>query len=50
MRAYPLSVAMVFTYLLLAELERTDLRRIIYGRLYGLPTNAIVDSLVVPKL
>jgi V/A-type H+-transporting ATPase subunit C len=50
MRAYPLSVAMVFTYLLLAELERTDLRRIIYGRLYGLPTSAIVDSLVVPKL
>jgi len=50
MRAYPLSVAMIFSYLLLAELERTDLRRIIYGRLYGLPTSAIVDSLVVTKL
>ena len=50
MRAYPLSVAIIFSYLLLAELERTDLRRIIYGRLYGLPTSAIVDSLVVTKL
>lgn len=50
MRAYPLSLAMVFTYLTLAELERTDLRRLIYGRLYGLATNAIVDSLVLPKV
>jgi V/A-type H+-transporting ATPase subunit C len=50
MRAYPLSIAMIFSYLLLADLERTDLRRIIYGRLYGLPTSAIVESLVVPRL
>jgi V/A-type H+-transporting ATPase subunit C len=50
MRAYPLSLAIVFTYLLLAELERTDLRRLIYGRLYGLPTNSIVDSMVLTKL
>jgi V/A-type H+/Na+-transporting ATPase subunit C len=50
MRAYPLSLAMTFVYLLLAELERTDLRRIIYGRLYGISTGTIVDSLVLVKV
>jgi V/A-type H+-transporting ATPase subunit C len=50
MRAYPLSISIIFSYLMLADLERTDLRRIIYGRVYDLPTAAIVDSLVVPRL
>ncbi len=50
MRAYPLSLAMIFTYLLLAELERADLRRIIYGRMYDLSTAAIENSLIVPRL
>jgi vacuolar-type H+-ATPase subunit C/Vma6 len=50
LRSYPLSVSMVFTFLLLAELERTDLRRIAYGKLYGLSEGAIEAQLIVPKL
>lgn len=50
MRSFPLALAMTFVYLFLADLERTDLRRIIYGRLYGLSNDAIADSLVVPRL
>ncbi|HYK94046.1 MAG TPA: V-type ATPase subunit [Thermoplasmata archaeon] len=49
MRAYPLSLAILFTYLLLSELERGDLRRIIYGRLYALPTERIESLLVLSK-
>jgi len=49
MRGYPLSLAILFTYILLAELERGDLRRIIYGRLYGLPTARIESLLVLAK-
>ena len=36
--------------LLLAELERTDLRRIIYGRLYGVAPATLESLLVVPRL
>jgi V/A-type H+-transporting ATPase subunit C len=50
MRAYPLSVSIVFTFLLLAELERTDLRRIVYGKLYGIPNATVQNLLIVPKL
>jgi V/A-type H+-transporting ATPase subunit C len=50
MRAYPLSVSILFTFLLLAELERTDLRRIVYGKLYGIPDPTIQGLLIVPKL
>jgi vacuolar-type H+-ATPase subunit C/Vma6 len=50
MRSYPLSLAILFTYLLLAELERSDLLRILYGKTYGVPPNALQDALVVPKL
>ncbi|HKV90271.1 MAG TPA: V-type ATPase subunit [Thermoplasmata archaeon] len=50
MRTYPLSASIVFTFLMLAELERTDLRRLTYGKQYGLPEASVRESLVVPRL
>ncbi len=50
MRAYPLSLAILFTYLLLAELERGDLRRIIYGKLYGLTTERVESLLILARV
>ena len=50
LRSYPLSSAILLTYLLQAELERTDLRRIIYGQQYGLTGAQISDELVVPRI
>ena len=50
MRSYPLSGAILFTYLMRAELERVDLRRVVYGRRYGFPPATVLDQLVVPKL
>jgi V/A-type H+/Na+-transporting ATPase subunit C len=50
MRAYPLSLAILMTYLLLAETERGDLRRIVYGNLYGMRTDEIEPMLIGPKL
>ncbi|MCI4335615.1 MAG: V-type ATPase subunit [Thermoplasmata archaeon] len=47
MRSYPLSLSVLFTYLQLAELERGDLRRIIYGKLYGLSADRIEPLLVL---
>ncbi|HEV2165793.1 MAG TPA: V-type ATPase subunit [Thermoplasmata archaeon] len=50
MRAYPLSLAILMTYLLLAEVERADLRRIVYGILYGMSAETIEPMLIGPKL
>ena len=50
MRAFPLSLVVLFTYLYLLELERSDLRRLIYGTLYGVPADEVDAALVVPKL
>ncbi|HTT26460.1 MAG TPA: V-type ATPase subunit, partial [Thermoplasmata archaeon] len=50
MRSYPLSLAVLFMFLLEAELERTDLRRIVYGHQYGVPPATLVEQLIVPKL
>ena len=50
LRTYPLSICVIFTYLLLAELERADLRRITFGRLYHLPNERIEPLLVSPRL
>ena len=50
LRSYPLSIAVTFSYLFLAELERADLRRVIYGKLYGLGPQALEPLLVVPRL
>ncbi|HXW66957.1 MAG TPA: V-type ATPase subunit [Thermoplasmata archaeon] len=50
LRTYPLSLSVIFTYLLLAELERADLRRIAFGRMYGIAPERLSPLLVVPRL
>lgn len=49
-RAFPLSINILFGFLMLAELERADIRRIAYGKLYGVPSEELSRSLVVPRL
>ncbi len=50
LRTYPLSLAVIFTYLLLAELEREDIRRIAFAKLYGIPNERLSPLLVSPRL
>jgi V/A-type H+/Na+-transporting ATPase subunit C len=50
LRTYPLSISVIFTYLLLAELERGDLRRIAFGKIYGLPNERLAPLLAGPRL
>jgi V/A-type H+-transporting ATPase subunit C len=50
MRSYPLSLSILFLFLLQAELERTDLRRIVYGHQYGVALATLVEQLILPKL
>jgi V/A-type H+/Na+-transporting ATPase subunit C len=50
LRAYPLSLGVIFAYLLRAELERSDLRRIVFGRLYGLTPERLAPLLVSSRL
>jgi V/A-type H+-transporting ATPase subunit C len=47
LRSFPLSISILFTFLLLAELERSDLRKIVYGKLYGIPAADLERSLVL---
>ncbi len=46
MRAYPVSLAILMVFLLLAECERADLRRIVYGTLYGVAREEIAADLL----
>ncbi|HZY70952.1 MAG TPA: V-type ATPase subunit [Thermoplasmata archaeon] len=50
LRSYPLSIGILFGFLLLAELERADLRRIVYGKVYAIPSARLEELLVVPRL
>jgi V/A-type H+/Na+-transporting ATPase subunit C len=50
LRTYPLSLAVIFTYLLLAELEREDVRRIAFAKLYGIANDRLTPLLVSPRL
>ena len=50
LRTYPLSLGVIFAYLLLAELERGDLRRIVFGRLYGFSPERLTPLLISPRL
>ncbi len=50
LRSFPLSICILFSFLLLAELERGDLRRAVYGKLYGVPVDALERSLLLPHL
>ncbi len=45
-RQYPLSLAGLFGFLLRAEAERDDLRRILYGKVYGFPPERITRDLL----
>jgi V/A-type H+-transporting ATPase subunit C len=47
MRIYPLSLAGLFHFLLLARTEREDLRKIIYGKVYQIPVEKISRDLVL---
>jgi V/A-type H+/Na+-transporting ATPase subunit C len=47
---YPLSLGVIFAYLLRAELEWSDLRRIVFGRVYELPSTEIEPLLVSYRL
>jgi V/A-type H+/Na+-transporting ATPase subunit C len=50
LRSFPLSAAILFAFLLLAELERADLRKIVYGKLYGTSTDEVERALIVSRL
>lgn len=50
LRSYPLSISIIFAFLLVAELERSDLRHLVYGKLYGFAPAALEALLVVPRL
>lgn len=47
---YPLSVNVIFSYLLRVELEWSDLRRIVFGLVYGLPASQVESLLVSHRL
>ncbi len=50
MRLYPLSLGIIFQYLLRNELERNDLHLLAFGLLYRLPSERIQPFLVSPRL
>jgi len=50
LRTYPLSLSVIFAYLLRNELERSDLRRAVFGRRYGFSTERLTPLLVSPRL
>ncbi len=50
LRTYPLSVGVIFAFLLRSEVERGDLQRIAFGKQYGLPADRIEPLLISPHL
>jgi len=50
LRTYPLSLSVIFAFLLRNELERSDLRRAVFGRLYGFSAERLTPLLVSPRL
>ncbi|MGP8078232.1 MAG: V-type ATPase subunit [Thermoplasmata archaeon] len=50
LRAYPLSLGVIFAFLLRAEVERGDIRRIAFGKLYGLANERLEPLLISPRL
>ena len=50
LRAYPLSLGVIFSFLRRAEVERDDVRRIAFGKLYGLAAERIEPLLISPHL
>jgi V/A-type H+/Na+-transporting ATPase subunit C len=49
-REFPLSICILFGFLLWAELERADLRQIAYGKLYAVDPEELRSSLVLAAL
>lgn len=50
LRSYPLSLGVIFAFLLRAEVERSDLHRIVFGKLYGLANDRVEPLLISPRL
>jgi V/A-type H+/Na+-transporting ATPase subunit C len=50
LRTYPLSLSVIFAFLLLAELERNDLQRIVYAKAYNVPRPQFEPLLISPSL
>jgi len=50
LRTYPLSLAVIFAYLLRSEVERGDLMRLAFGKLYELETARLEKLLVASAL
>jgi V/A-type H+/Na+-transporting ATPase subunit C len=50
MRGYPLSLAIIFHYLVRAEFERNDVRKVAFGLRYHLPEERIAPFLVTPRV
>ncbi|HLY77225.1 MAG TPA: V-type ATPase subunit [Thermoplasmata archaeon] len=50
LRSYPLSLAVIFAFLLLAELERNDLQRVVFAKAYGVPREQFEPLLISPSL
>ncbi|MCI4352006.1 MAG: V-type ATPase subunit [Thermoplasmata archaeon] len=50
LRSYPLSLAVIFGFLLLAELERNDLQRIVFAKAYGVTQEQFEPLLISPSL
>ncbi|MGC2289380.1 MAG: V-type ATPase subunit [Thermoplasmata archaeon] len=50
LRSYPLSLSVIFAFLLLSELERNDLQRIVYAKAYGVPREQFEPLLITPSL
>ncbi|MCI4347309.1 MAG: V-type ATPase subunit [Thermoplasmata archaeon] len=50
LRSYPLSLSVIFGFLLLAELERNDLQRIVYAKAYCVTREEFEPLLISPSL
>ena len=50
LRSYPLSLSVIFAFLLLAELERNDLQRIVFAKAYGVTRQQFEPLLISPSL
>ena len=50
LRTYPLSLNVIFAYLIRNEVERSDLRRAVFGRRYGVSPERLSSLMVSPHL
>lgn len=50
LRAFPLSLSIIFAYLAQADVERSDLRRIVFSKVYGVATPELLPLLLRPQL